>query len=82
MIVEGADRIAYARLLTLRGALRLEIIGLKRRGRSVYSILKGMGFSGNKAKVLSQVNELIAEAQEYGLSDEWVKKLNPAAREK
>ena len=53
------------RLLALRGALRLEIKGLKRRGRSVYSIIKEeFGFKGNKEKVLSQMNQLIKEVKE------------------
>jgi len=53
------------RLLALRGALRLEIKGLKRRGRSVYSIIKEeFGFKGNKEKVLSQLNQLIKEVKD------------------
>ncbi len=50
------------RLRTLRGALKLEILGMKRRGRSAYSIIKEeFGFKGNKAKVLEQVEELIKQ---------------------
>ena len=40
------------RMRTLRGALKLEILGLKRNGRSVYSIVKEeFGFKGNREKV-------------------------------
>ena len=50
------------RLRTLRSALKLEILGMKRRGQSAYSILKvEFGFKGNKAKVLEQVDELIKQ---------------------
>jgi hypothetical protein len=51
------DKIAGARILTLRAALRLETQGLGRRGRSVYSIVKEeFGFKGNKQAVLDQLN--------------------------
>lgn len=39
MVVTG-EHINLARLLALKGALKLEILGMKRRGRSAFSILK------------------------------------------
>jgi hypothetical protein len=51
------DQIARYRLATLRAALKLEIAGMKRRGRSAYSILKDEGFTGTRAAVLQQLNE-------------------------
>ena len=49
-----------ARLLTLKAALRLEIAGMKRRGRSAYSIIKSeYGLKGNKKNVLSQIQTII-----------------------
>jgi hypothetical protein len=51
------DQIARYRLATLRAALKLEIAGLKRRGQSVYSILKAEGFTGTRAAVLEQLNK-------------------------
>jgi hypothetical protein len=51
------DQIALFRMLTLRSALKLEIAGMKRRGPSVYSILKKEGFTGTRAAVLQQLNE-------------------------
>ena len=37
---DSIQEIEYFRLRALRGALKLEMIGMKRKGRSVYSILK------------------------------------------
>jgi hypothetical protein len=45
------------RILTLRQALKLEIKGIKRRGRSAYAILKEMGYTGTRQQVLEQLNE-------------------------
>jgi len=55
----------FYRLLTLRSALELEILGMNRRGRSVYSIIKEeFGFKGNKQKVYDQIDELIKKMKE------------------
>lgn len=57
---DSIQEIEYFRLRALRGALKLEMIGMKRKGRSVYSILKEeFGFKGNKQKVLKQLEEKI-----------------------
>jgi len=48
--------------LALRASLSLEIKGLKRRGRSAYSITKEkFGFKGNRKHVLEQLNRHIEE---------------------
>jgi hypothetical protein len=57
MTLTTPDQIARYRLATLRAALKLEIAGMKRRGRSAYSILKAEGFTGTRAAVLQQLNE-------------------------
>ena len=55
----------FYRLLTLRSALELEILGMKRRGRSVYSIIKEeFGFKGNKQKVYDQIDAYIKKEKE------------------
>jgi len=55
----------FYRLLTLRSALELEILGMNRRGRSVYSIIKEeFGFKGNKQKVYDQIDKLIKKMKE------------------
>ena len=57
MILTTPDQIARYRLATLRAALKLEIAGMKRRGRSAYSILKDEGFTGTRAAILQQLND-------------------------
>ena len=60
--VSTPEGIEFYRLCALRGALRLEILGMKRRGKSAYSVVKQeFGFKGNKQKVFDQLNDLIEE---------------------
>ena len=60
MIADTPYKIELYRLLCLRRNLRLEVVGLKGRGRSAYSVLKEeLGIKGNKQKVLDQVNQMI-----------------------
>ena len=59
---DSPEQIALFRLKSLRGALKLEILGMKRNGRSVYSIVKEeFGFKGNKQKELKQLELKIEE---------------------
>lgn len=54
------------RLITLKGALKLECKGMKRRGRSVYSLVKKeFGLKGNKENVLKQFTELVEGRLNY-----------------
>ena len=65
MIAENIYQIQLYKLLTLRAALRLEVVGMKGRGRSAYSILKEeLGMKGNKQKVLDQVNKMVQAMKE------------------
>tara|TARA_R100000152_G_C6558457_1_gene30222 strand:+ start:192 stop:392 length:201 start_codon:yes stop_codon:yes gene_type:complete len=51
------------RLLVLRSALKLEIKGMKKRGKSAYSTIKQeFNLKGNKQRVLDQLNDIITEA--------------------
>ena len=60
MIADTPYKIDLYTLLSLRAALRLEVVGLKGRGKSAYSIAKQeLGVKGNKQKVLDQVNQMI-----------------------
>jgi hypothetical protein len=53
------EQIDTYRLCILRSALKLEIIGMSRKGQSAYAILKAQGFKGSKQVVLDQViNEI------------------------
>ena len=61
MTVLTGNQIEAARLLTLRQALKLELRGMKRRGRTAYSILRGMGFKGSREAVLAQLDDIRAQ---------------------
>ncbi len=57
--------ITLYRMKTLRSALKLEILGMKRKGRSVYSIIKEeFGLTGSKQVVLEKFVEVIAELEQ------------------
>ena len=63
VVLDTPETISLARLSALKGALKLETLGMTRHGRSAYSIVKEeMGFKGNKKKVLEQLEEFIKEA--------------------
>jgi|TARA_R110000824_G_scaffold400041_1_gene606701 hypothetical protein len=58
MVIQG-DQIGLARLMTLKKMLKLEVRGMKRSGRSAYSIIKSeYGFRGSKQKVLDQLESM------------------------
>ena len=60
-LITTPDDIDKFRLLTLKSALKLEILGMNRRGQSAYSIVKQeFGFKGSKAKVLQKLENVIA----------------------
>ena len=62
-IVDTPKGIHVFRLLSLRGALHLELKGLKRgRGPTTYSIIKKeFGFRGNRERVYEQFCEYVEE---------------------
>ena len=65
MIADTPYKIELYALLSLRAALRMEVAGLKGRGKSAYSIAKQeLGVKGNKQKVLDQVNQMIQSMNE------------------
>mgnify|MGYP001080739398 CR=1 FL=1 len=60
MIADTPEEIEFYRLRALRSALKLEILGMKRRGQSACSIIKKeFGFKGSRNKVLRDLNTLI-----------------------
>jgi len=64
IVIEGMDRVKLAQALTLRQALKLELLELKRHGRSAYAIVKDtFGFKGNRKTVLDQLNQWIENAK-------------------
>lgn len=57
------NQIEHFRLLTLRQMLRLELLGMKRSGRSAYSIIKvELGLKGNKQSVFDQLSEMLGKS--------------------
>ena len=64
IVYDSPKEIALFRMKSLRGAFKLEILGMKRRGRSVYSIVKEeFGFKGGKKKVLEQLEKALTKEQ-------------------
>lgn len=52
IIADTPEKINAFRLLALKGALKLETLGMKSRGYSAYKVIKEeFGFKGNKQKV-------------------------------
>ena len=65
MIAENKYEIQLYSMLALRARLKLEMVGMKGRGRTAYSLLKEeLGIKGNKQKVLGKVNEIIQAMKE------------------
>lgn len=60
-VIKGAH-IDLFRMCVLRNALKLEIKGMKRRGRSAYTIIKSeFGLKGSRESVLKQFELRIKE---------------------
>lgn len=58
-VIEG-DGIKVYRAKVLLSALKLEMLGMKRRGPSAYSIIKHeFGLKGSKVKVYDQLKTMI-----------------------
>lgn len=67
MTITEPAQIEVARLLTLRQMLRLEMLGMTKKGRSAYSILKSeFGFKGSRESIFVELtewrNQVIAKA--------------------
>lgn len=71
MTVIRGGQVQYAQALVLAKALKLEIRGMRRRGRSAYSIVKEkFGLKGSRERVLEQLEQALEhdcwdEAIEY-----------------
>ena len=57
-VINRPEQIEAFRLLTLRQALTLEMKGMRRTGKSAYSILREMGYTGTRAEVLEQLDKI------------------------
>jgi hypothetical protein len=61
-ILHEEEQIAVYRLLTLRQMLKLEMLGMKRRGRSAYSIIKQeLGLKGSRETVFKTLSEILGK---------------------
>ena len=61
-VLDTAEQIAQFRLNTLHKMLKLEILGMKRRGQSAYSIVKQeTGLKGSKQKVYDQLTTILTQ---------------------
>lgn len=61
-VIDTPEGIEYVQFLARRGALKLEIQGLKRRGRSAYSIIKEVyGVRGTRETVLAWMDTIVEE---------------------
>lgn len=61
LVITG-EHIDHYRLKVMASALKLECLGMTRRGRSMHSIVKEQfGFKGSKQKVLEQLQAHIAK---------------------
>ena len=55
IICKTPESINAFRLLALKGAMKMEVIGMKKRGQSAFSMIKQeFGFKGNKQSVYDQ----------------------------
>ena len=61
-MVTEPNQILHFRMLTLRAGLKLEIKGLRRSGRSFYTIIKKeFDLKGSRESVLEQFDSLIKQ---------------------
>ncbi len=59
-VYDTPEAINQYRMRVLRSALKLEILGMKRRGQPVSKIIKEeFGLKGNKQKLLEQLDQLM-----------------------
>ena len=66
MILTKPEDIDLYSIMTKRSALVLEMRGMKRRGRSAYSLIKEeFGLKGSKQKIFEQLTEIIEAIKEH-----------------
>ena len=56
-VITNPEHIEQMRLLTLRQALKLEMRGMKKRGKSAYAILNQEGYKGTRQEVFDKLTE-------------------------
>jgi hypothetical protein len=59
-LITGSENIRHAQRLAQKWALKMELKGMKRKGSSMYSMIKAYyGLKGNKQKVYDQFCEIV-----------------------
>lgn len=59
-VITGQGGLAFVQLAARKGALGMELKGMKRRGRSAYSICKSeYGLTGSRESVYTQMCDLV-----------------------
>ena len=62
MIIDNPNHIQLYTMVVQKQALKLEIYGMKTRGRSAYSLIKEQyKLKGNRQKVLEQFTKMIED---------------------
>ena len=62
MIIDNPNHIELYQMMVQKQALKLEIYGMKTRGRSAYVLIKEMyGLKGSKQRVLEQFTKIIED---------------------
>ena len=62
MIIDNPNHIELYTMMVQKQALKLEIYGMKTRGRSAYVLIKEMyGLKGSKQRVLEQFTKIIED---------------------
>ena len=62
MLLDTPEQIEEFRLRTLHKMLKLEILGMTRRGQSAYAIIKAeTGLKGSKQKVYDKLTEILKQ---------------------
>ena len=62
------DNIDLFRMSVLEKALKLELLGMKGRGRSAYSVIKSeYGLKGNRQSVYDQFKVYVSSRKEYDM---------------
>lgn len=63
-VIEGKESIALFSMMSLNGRLKLELKGMKSRGRSAFSIVKQQyGLKGNRQAVYDAFHTLYEQAK-------------------
>jgi hypothetical protein len=60
VVLVGPEQTSFAQLAVLSGAVKLEALGMSRRGPSALSIAKRIGYRGNRTRVAEQLQSDVA----------------------